>query len=612
MPAPGERVPSTRTPADRAHRSVWICRALLVLVLAYGAFLRLDGLFIRYGPLTEPRWATTLARYVGAARDPLVPAEWHFEKIERPYVGGDPINYLRFAREMRHFYQPHVREPVFLAGTRFWLWVLGDQDVGISFASVAFSLLAVLATYHLGAALGGMWVGLAAAAPLAVDWDMVAWSSEGWRDDAFTAVVAAIAWATMRYWRRRTWMAAGVLGLLAGIGCLTRITALSFVLPALAVLALARGSHRRADAARMALAAAVTTAIVAPYLINCYREFGDPFVSINAHTAFYRASAGQAPEPAQGALAYAAERFTTRPITAVDTAFQGLFVFPFENKWGGLRWVPYVSGALRALALAGLFAWLWIPAGRIAILLLLTSLTPYMLTWSLPGGDHWRFTMHAYPFYLVAAAFAAAVLVRHGKGLAATRLRAISAASVSWRRITVHAVVALGLAATLFLERYWAPMLMARETLAAGDAVTIQAGENDEAFFAEGWSDLVATGAVTARFAVSTEATVLVPLPEKRPYVLALRLDPLPDRLDQRVRVFIDGTLAATHPLTWSADRVGSYEVAVAPDLAGKIVRLTVVADTIAPAGAAASRYPGISETQPVAFRMWYVRVRPS
>ena len=38
-----------------------------------------------------------------------------------PYVGGDPINYLKFAREMRNFYAAHVREPMFPAVTKIGL-----------------------------------------------------------------------------------------------------------------------------------------------------------------------------------------------------------------------------------------------------------------------------------------------------------------------------------------------------------------------------------------------------------------------------------------------------------------------------------------------------------
>ena len=53
---------------------------------------------------------------------------------------------------MTRFYQAHVREPVYVAWTKLWLWLLDDQDVGISYASATASALAILATYLLGAA----------------------------------------------------------------------------------------------------------------------------------------------------------------------------------------------------------------------------------------------------------------------------------------------------------------------------------------------------------------------------------------------------------------------------------------------------------------------------
>ena len=42
--------------------------------------------------------------------------------------GGDPINYLKFGREMRNFYAAHVREPGFPAATR--LGLDADQQRG--------------------------------------------------------------------------------------------------------------------------------------------------------------------------------------------------------------------------------------------------------------------------------------------------------------------------------------------------------------------------------------------------------------------------------------------------------------------------------------------------
>ena len=44
----------------------------------------------------------------------LHPSPFRWYHVDKPYVGGDPINYLKFAREMRSFYQAHVREPSFL------------------------------------------------------------------------------------------------------------------------------------------------------------------------------------------------------------------------------------------------------------------------------------------------------------------------------------------------------------------------------------------------------------------------------------------------------------------------------------------------------------------
>src|SRR5207244_876997 len=64
---------------------------------------------------------------------------------------SDPYTYLQHAREMRFFYAASLREPLFPAATRVFLSLLGNQDVAVSFASGAFSVLAVWATFLLGA-----------------------------------------------------------------------------------------------------------------------------------------------------------------------------------------------------------------------------------------------------------------------------------------------------------------------------------------------------------------------------------------------------------------------------------------------------------------------------
>ena len=78
---------------------------------------------------------------------------------------------------MTTFYQPHVREPVFLALTRAGLWALDDQDFGVSLASAVGSTLAIFATYLVGAALLSPLTGLLAALLMAVEIEMIAWGA---------------------------------------------------------------------------------------------------------------------------------------------------------------------------------------------------------------------------------------------------------------------------------------------------------------------------------------------------------------------------------------------------------------------------------------------------
>ena len=126
-----------------------------------------------------------------------------------------------------------MREPVFLALTRAGLWSLNDQDAGVSVASVLGSTLAVFGTYLLGTALRSPLTGLLAALVMAVEFEAIRWAPDGWRDDTFTAGVVFAAWALIRLRGRPSIGNALLAGTLCGIACLTRITALSFIVPAL-------------------------------------------------------------------------------------------------------------------------------------------------------------------------------------------------------------------------------------------------------------------------------------------------------------------------------------------------------------------------------------------
>ncbi len=616
----GLHVARERTLPNHLGRRIWISARWVVpllIVVAYGAYLRADALVGKFGPFTHPAWLVAMQDGVAASRDVLVPDGWSWTKQDPPYGRGDPVNYIIFARQMTSFYQAHVREPVFLVGTRAFMTIAGNQDVAVSLASAAFSTIAIWATFLLGSAVANRAVGLAAAALAAVERDLVTWAPDGWRDDAFTAMVALCAWAFIRLHQRETWPRAVVLGVIAAAACLTRITSLSFVLPAFAILFVTRAAEdRRRRIGQVALAAALAAALVAPYLINCYRVTGDAFFAINEHTRFYRASQRLPYDKPMGALAYTAMKFRLKPVAETDTAFRGLFVYALSVKsWRIASWPPATRAVLTWLAVLGLTVWLWQPGGRIALLVLHASLIPYMLTWALPGGSEWRFTMHTYPFYCAAAAAA----VWATGSLAASRTRGRLGAIVSDRRARARLAIQIAALAVVALAgRWWythGPVFVLAEALRAGEDVSVQTGPNDGVFFREGWSGLSRTGAVVSRFATGQTAVVSVPLPERRPYRLGFRLDPLPaDTADetQRVTVWLGDRRLADLDLTLNPERVGNYPVAVPADLAGGgLTTLRLTAQRIRRAGAQATHYAALTPDMPVAFMMWYIRVTP-
>ena len=398
----------------------------LAVILALGLLLRLDAVLVRYGPFDHPAWlAETDAHATDRIERWLRPQSFSWAKIPVPYVGGDPINYLRFGRDMRSFYAAHVREPMFPGAIHAWLWLTDDVDVGLSFASAMFSFLAVAATWWLGRLTYGVWVGLLAAFGMAMDHDLITWSADGWRDDTlmFFTVWVAIALLLVA-WRPRWWWAV-FLGVAAAGAVLTRVTALSFVVPGFAVVALVGRGPWRPRLQATGLAAVLAAALAAPYFYNCWKVFGDPLYAINVHTSFYRARAGEAYKEPMSVGTYLKQRAAADPVGTAKTAAIGLFWFPFENKWIGFDfWWLGLRRFLMGMGASGLVLFTLTRRGRFLWMLTLGVLLPYAFTWGIPGGGEWRFTMPAYPFYLVAAALAL-VTTASRLGPFAGRIRAI-------------------------------------------------------------------------------------------------------------------------------------------------------------------------------------------
>jgi hypothetical protein len=597
--------------------------ALLIgLVLAYASILRLDALFRSYGPFDRPGWFVSVQEAVATTAAVAVPSSWEWPRREAQHDIGDPINYLAFARDMRSFYQAHVREPVFLAATRAWLGLTGGLDVSVSVSSVSFSVLLILATYLLGASVGSRTVGLAAATALAVEHQVIALSIGGWRDEASAFFCVLSAWALVRLRTNPRMVNAVIAGVVAAGACLTRITSIVFVVPALVYVWGTGGRAGLAQRSRLiGVAALVLLALTAPYLINCARTFGDPLYSINYHVRFYVArERGVAPledEAAAalpGASGYALSKFRERPLEAFDTAVQGLTSFPFTNKWRGFDvWNSRPGPWLAVLSVLGLSGWLLDANGRLLLIVLVASLAPFMMTWPVRGGAEWRFTLHAYPFYLLAACGFVRHIVVFSRRLFATGFRRTIADLDRGRIVRRAGVLLLPVVAAPVLV-FGVPYLIARASLERGEAAYVIAGPRDRLVFTDGWSAPVTEGNVVARFATQRVATLHLPLSRRRPYSIILRMDPLPDvgAAGQRVRVSLDGAMLDTVTLSWDPKRFGSYTVDVPASAvnAGR-VRLDLVADRLDAVSRVGDRLPELRRDQMVAFRLWYVGVVP-
>jgi hypothetical protein len=581
-----------------------VVKALIVAgILTYGASLRLIAITEIYGPVAQPRWLAATQTWAtghvwrpGAMRWEPAGLYSHLDAAPTHYR-SDPYTYLQYARDMRSFYAAHRREPLYPFATKVSLLMLSDQDVAVSFASAAFSVLAIAATLLLGTVAFGFPVGAAAAVLMAIEYELISWGVDGGRDEAFMSGVLLVSAAALWLARFPGWRSATALGVSAAAVCLIRITSLSFVVPALMMVALVPGGEWGRRLRATALASATGAVLIAPFLVNCWRVYGDPLYSINVHATVYRETEGRPGDPSLTAREFLQQQFRTRPMRTLDTVSQGLTAYPFANKWTGFeRWHPAAGGWLSTLAVAGLIAFAGSLQGRMLLLILVASLVPYAATWRLIAD--WRFTEHAYPFFLIAASLAVVSCI--GGLLALRNLDRARVREARGRAAWIGAAAAAAVAAWYVASRVL-PVAVAKETLAAGEPAIIMALERDRPFFSDDWK-AGPPGGIPTRVAAGARGVIRLPLPEATAYEILVRVDGLFDEADTgtadaRIQMLLNGRLLARCDPGTTSGRFGTCRVLVpAEAVRAGMNHLTLATDQ--------ERGRGL--------RVWYIRIEPT
>jgi 4-amino-4-deoxy-L-arabinose transferase-like glycosyltransferase len=614
-----------RTPVAVRQRLAWLARlsgrtlpvVLLAVVIVLATVLRLDALAGRFGHVSQPAWVQALQSgsqtLVGILHPQLTswqPEPEYPHRDDRPsHYRSDPYTYLKRAREMGSFYGAHYREPVFPFVVKSYLWFLNGQDVAVSFASASFSVLCVLVAYFMGSMAFSRWVGCLAALGMAIEREVISWGVSGWRDDAFTFAVMLSA-CSMLYHRRKPSIGSAVaLGVSAALACLTRIFSLSFLGPGFLYLLLWSADSWRHRLRDLAIATMTATVLVAPYLVNCWREFGDPLYTLNYQPLAYLAWEHAQPATTPGAVGYIGGKLLNAPFQTLDTAALGMTSYPFLNKWDGFEpWLPGLGHWLAVAALLGLILFAASGNGRLLLVVLASAQVPFAFTWQLSAD--WRYTEFAYPFFLVAAGLVITNVIAFARP---SRWRRLVARTPPLRTVCAWALTLGGIAVVAWMILRVFPVLTVREALLANREAVIAAGPRDESFFREGWSGRVKTYNVTARVARGERSVVDIPLPRSADYNIKVRLDPFPppsDGVDDlpSVRIFFNGDLLRRVTLTWNPEKVGSYDLVLRKALVRPgLNRLMFVGDRGSATEAAADgRQPNRS------FRLWYVLVQPT
>jgi len=274
----------------------------------------------------------------------------------RRMLEPDPSGFYDLARQMHHPYQSGYREPVQIGLIKVSMMFFGERPSSVLIPTLVASVALIVVVFWVGRAIFSLPVGLAAAALVAFNHHLIRSAAKGYRLELFAGLVlvyVCVLFACERWGLRKRLLVAGVLG---GLLLLVRITTLTLLVPALAFFVwreYRRTARLRKVLAWSALSLVISLALLAPYLVECWRVYGRPLWAIDCHAQWW--TDGEA-----------GRRVKSRPEETTITVFEYLFgdgrvgrtaLRSAQGYWIVARMLPWYAGNWKLLlpfALAGM------------------------------------------------------------------------------------------------------------------------------------------------------------------------------------------------------------------------------------------------------------------
>ena len=350
----------------------------------------------------QPWWRPLLG---GAALAILIPTlvlgtwyrvEAYLVAREKP-LEADVQNFYEIARAMHHPYQSRHREPMQILLVKGSLMLFGDRPGSVLLPTLVSSVLLIAATFLFGRAVFSLPVGLVGAVLVAFNHHLIASGARGYREELFGLLVLLFTYVLFvpQGWRvRRRLLLAGVVG---GLLLLVRITSATLLVPALGLWAWREGRQSGRRWLPFAWAGAVFLlglALLAPYLVECWRVFGRPLVAIDAHAQWWaEAESGHLAKSPPEATTISVFEYLFAPghiLRTLARAVRGYWVVARLLPWYG-NWLLLAPFALAGAVMTA--------ARRERYLLWVAFWVLLPFTVVMPLGGDVRFFMYLYPFY---------------------------------------------------------------------------------------------------------------------------------------------------------------------------------------------------------------------